>query len=211
MSGALAFFGAFNPPTLAHLDLALFALRATGRERVIFVPSKASYIQKEQGKDFAFSDADRLAMLRAAAEARPWMGVTDWEILSSSQPRTYITLCHLREEGDAPALLMGSDKLAELETGWRYVDKIAREFGIVCLARGKDDCEGMIRDSEYLRALAPFIRIVETPAGMRDISSTAVRQKLRQKGSAREIGRLVPAEILPFLNAWAEGQGGETQ
>lgn len=38
MSGALAFFGAFNPPTVAHLELARFALEQTGRERAIFVP-----------------------------------------------------------------------------------------------------------------------------------------------------------------------------
>ena len=35
--GALAFFGAFNPPTRAHLDLAELCAVATGRERVIFI------------------------------------------------------------------------------------------------------------------------------------------------------------------------------
>ena len=57
---ALAFFGAFNPPTVAHIQLAEFALRATGREKVIFVPSKAAYIKDEQGKDFAYTDGQVL-------------------------------------------------------------------------------------------------------------------------------------------------------
>ena len=43
------------------------AMEATGRKAVIFVPSKAAYIRQEQGKDFAFSNEERLAMLRAAA------------------------------------------------------------------------------------------------------------------------------------------------
>ena len=44
MKKNLAFFGAFNPPTLAHLDLAKFALDETGGEMAIFVPSKEAYI-----------------------------------------------------------------------------------------------------------------------------------------------------------------------
>ena len=95
MKRVLVFFGAFNPPTIAHIDLARFALEKTDREGVIFVPSKSVYIEGEQGKDFAYSDVRRLAMLRAAAMSRPWMRVTDWEICADTQPRTYDTLRHL--------------------------------------------------------------------------------------------------------------------
>ena len=77
MKKALAFFGAFNPPTTAHLELAHYALEQTGRESVVFVPSRSAYIREEQGKDYAYSDRARLAMLRAAREKRPWMAVTD--------------------------------------------------------------------------------------------------------------------------------------
>ena len=45
----LAFFGAFNPPTRAHLELAQFAMKKTGAEKVVFVPSKETYISGEQG------------------------------------------------------------------------------------------------------------------------------------------------------------------
>ena len=51
MKKALAFFGAFNPPTTAHLELARYALEQTGRESVVFVPSRSAYIREEQGKD----------------------------------------------------------------------------------------------------------------------------------------------------------------
>ena len=103
----LAFCGAFNPPTRAHLELSELALRETGREAVVFVPSKSRYIAEDQGKDYAFSDGQRLAMLRACAETRPWMRVWDGEIRAPRQPRTYETLCRLREEGVDPALLLG--------------------------------------------------------------------------------------------------------
>ena len=139
MKKALAFFGAFNPPTTAHIELAHYAMVQTGRETVVFVPSRSAYIREEQGKDYAYSDRARLAMLRAAREKRPWMAVTDYELTLDHQPRSYETLCRLKEEGYEAALLMGSDKLTELETGWKYVREIAEEFGIVCMERAGDD------------------------------------------------------------------------
>lgn len=199
MKHALAFFGAFNPPTQAHLNLAYLAMTKTGTEQVLFVPSKSVYIRDEQGKDFAYSDRQRLDMLLKAAENRPWMAVTDWEMRQERQPRTYTTLCHLREEGYAAKLLMGSDKLPELEYTWLHVHEIAREFGIVCLTRGKDECVRMIREDAFLQQLASFIRVVETPDETREISSTAVRRRIREiRRLQEELGKMVPVEILPL-------------
>lgn len=200
MERALAFFGAFNPPTVAHLSLAEFALRQTGRERVVFVPSQSAYIRDDQGKDFAYDNARRLSMLQAAAESRPWMRVTDWELRQEKQPRTYETLLHLREEGIQAALLLGSDKLPELEHGWQHVNGIAREFGIVCLTRGDDACRELLRDDPYLSSLAPFIQILDTPRTTRHVSSTAVRQRVAKlREIEEELSGLVPREILPLL------------
>jgi len=196
MREALAFFGAFNPPTTAHLELARYAMEQTGRDTVIFVPSRSAYIREEQGKDFAFSDRQRLKMLRVAAEGRPWMEVTDWEMRQDRQPRTYKTLCHLRAEGIHAALLMGSDKLKELEHGWQQVKEIAEEFGIVCLARGGDDCGEIIRGSAFLTALEKRICTVRTPEKMKGISSTKVRE-IVSRGERPE--GLVPPEILRLL------------
>ncbi len=196
----LAFFGAFNPPTVAHLELARQALEASGAEQVLFVPSKAVYIRGEQGKDFAYTDAERLAMLRKAAETRPWMAVTDREIRQVRQPRTYETLCALRKEGLAVKLLLGSDKLRELEKGWLHVQEIVEEFGIICLTRDGDACEEMIRQDPYLRTLAGGIRVIKTPEKTQSISSTEVRRRIREiRRIEKELEELVPPEILPLL------------
>lgn len=196
----LAFFGAFNPPTVAHLSLAQFALEKTGARQVIFVPSRAAYIREDQGKDFAYTDRQRLAMLNAAAESRPWMRVYDGEIRQENQPRTYVTLCDLREQGITASLLMGSDKLPELEKGWLHVKEIAEEFGIVVLSRGSDECGQMIREDPYLSGLAPYIRVLETPGETRNVSSTAVRQQVRQIRELRDkLAGMVPAEILDMV------------
>ena len=201
MKRVLAFFGAFNPPTVAHLDVARVAMEKTGREGVVYVPSKSVYIHDEQGKDFAYSDRQRLEMLRRAAASRPWMEVTDWEIRAEIQPRTYETLCHLRNEWHAPSLLVGSDKLPELEHGWKHVGEIAREFGFVCSGRGTDECEAMIRQDPYLSTLSDYIQVVESSDMLRGVSSTGVRRRLaRIRALKREVQALVPNEVLPLLD-----------
>ena len=196
MKKALAFFGAFNPPTTAHLELARYALEQTGRETAVFVPSRSAYIREEQGKDYAYSDRARLAMLRAAREKRPWMAVTDYELTLDHQPRSYETLCRLKEEGYDAALLMGSDKLTELETNWKYVREIAEEFGIVCMERAGDDCGEIIRGSAFLTELMPYITVLKTPEETKNISSTQVRE-LITRGETPE--GLLPGEILGLL------------
>ena len=204
MTEALAFFGAFNPPTLAHLNLARYAMEQAGKETVVFVPSKAVYIRDSQGKNYAFSDRQRLEMLRKAAETRPWMRVTDWELTRGRQPRSYETLCHLRDEGVRASLLMGSDKLPELEHGWRFVEEIAGEFGIVCMDRDGDDTERIIRESAFLSRLAGSILTLKTPEETKQVSSTRVRA-LAAEGRTEELAGLVPEEILPLPAPEKEG------
>ena len=200
MKRVLAFFGAFNPPTVAHVELARFAMEQTGREGVVFVPSKSVYIRGEQGKDFAYGERRRLEMLEAAAQTRPWMAVSDIEFAAETQPRTYDSLCRLRDAGYEPALLLGSDKLGELQTVWRHVEDIGRQFGFVCMTRGTDECRRLLREDAYLSTIARYIQILETPDEMRGVSSTAVRQKLSQiRALKREVAELVPEEILSML------------
>lgn len=193
---ALMFGGAFNPPTRAHIDLAEYALKQTGRDCVIFVPSKMTYIRDEQNKDYSFSDEERLRMLKSIASKRSWMIVEDWELRRQSQPRTYETLCYLKEKGYECALLFGSDKLTELETGWKHIPEIAAEFGIVCMSRSEDDCRSIISSSAYLRKLESCITIVETPAEYRRISSTEARKIfLAAREEINRLCQVLPAEL----------------
>lgn len=174
---ALAFGGAFNPPTRAHIECAHTAFVKTGAERVVFIPSKMSYVLSDQGKDSSFTDEQRLQMLDRIAFERAWMDVYPGEIEQKNQPRTYETLKRLLGEGyDEVKLLFGSDKLNELQTGWLHVDEICHEFGIVCMTRSKDDVREMIETDPYLKQFRDCITIVETPQLYHEISSTKARK-----------------------------------
>jgi nicotinic acid mononucleotide adenylyltransferase len=154
------------------------------------------YIREDQQKDFAFSDGERMEMLSRIAAANEWMEVSNYEILSAEQPRTYCTLCHLREMGIECSSLFGSDKLIELETVWKHVGDIAKEFGIYCMERYEDNCTEIIENDPYLKALAPYITVLETPDTYHHMSSTKVRQLYKQARSILdEISDMVPEEL----------------
>ena len=68
------------------------------------------------------------------------------------------------------------------------------------MTRGEDKCEQMIRKDPYLCTLAGGICVLETPKGMRGISSTEVRRRIREiHRIEKELEELVPPEIRPLL------------
>lgn len=193
MSKALFYGGAFNPVSLAHVELADYVRKELGFDKVIFVPTKDKYIRFDEGKDFVFSENKRLSLLQEVAKDRDWMVVSDYELTLNEQPRTYFSLKHFQEEYDIK-LLMGSDWLPKLQTGWRYVEEITHEFGIVVMTRSDDKLEETIESDSYLQSLRPYITCIQTPDEYRHISSTKIR-KLFHDSQFEEVNKLLPKEI----------------
>ncbi len=192
---ALVFGGAFNPPTRAHIELGRYAMQKCNAERVIYVPTKETYIEDSQKKDFAFSNEDRLHMLRMISIDTPWMGVSDFEIMAAEQPRTYLTLQHLSEDYDCQ-LLIGSDKLKELENGWLYVRQIAEQFGIAVISRGTDNAADIIANDSYLKEFSKYFTVIQAMPDYQDMSSSEVRKELisiQQK--IQKLHDMVPEEL----------------
>ncbi len=200
MKKVLAYCGAFNPPTNAHVNLAELALKETGREQVVFVPSKAEYIVDEQKKEYAYEDALRLNMLEDLALTRPWMHICRHDMEGETQPRTYETLCWLKEQGYDPALLIGSDVLESMEREWKNVDKIAQEFGIVCLTRSTLQLPDAYQDDAFLAPLLPHITFVHSPEEYLLKSSTGARCQYDQSIRYwKGLCDIVPPEVAAYL------------
>lgn len=198
MSRGLLFGGAFNPPTIAHLDGACLAMKEAGYDYVMFVPSKSQYIRFDQKKDMVYSDEKRLEMLRLCAKDREWMKVSDHEIRCSAQPRTYETLCALKRQGYECSLLFGSDKLQEFSTAWRYTEEIAQQFGIVCMSRNSLDTEQIIEQDPLLLKLRDHIQIVAIPQEYQSVSSSDVRRMIREN-NVDEIRRMIPSSLYEYV------------
>ena len=195
MTTALLFGGAFNPPTNAHIELADFARRKLGVEKVVFMPTKSVYVENEEGKDFCFSEQKRLEMLLDISKSRPWMEVSSYEIDSASQPRTYFTLKELKRKGYEVKLLIGSDWLKRLQTGWKYVKEICEEFGIVVLNREGDDLKKIIEADPYLSSLMPYLTLLQAPTAYQKTSSSKVRSGIMKGALESGYQKMIPSEL----------------
>lgn len=192
----LFFGGAFNPPTVAHVELANYVRKYLDYDKVVFVPSKDKYIKNEENKELIFTEGERYMMLRRISISRPWMDISDIEIRAEDQPRTYRSMCILRDRGYDLKLLIGSDWLNNLEHGWLYVKEICEEFGIVVMTRNNDDVKEMIEKSPFLKQFASYITIVQTPDRYRGVSSTKARTLLNQlREEVRELKGMLPDEL----------------
>jgi nicotinate-nucleotide adenylyltransferase len=203
---ALMFGGAFNPPTKAHIELGDLVRRALGYDRVIYVPTKSDYIENTQKKNFAFSNEERLSMLRDVSVMRPWMSVCDYELTASQQPRTYQTLQYLKKtyHCDELKLLMGTDKLEELDPMkgiWMFSEEICREFGIVVMERSRDDARRIIQRNAFLMKMNKCFTIVKTPDTYADISSTQVRKLFCEiQDDMAKLDDMMPRELNGLRN-----------
>lgn len=206
----IAFYGAFNPPTWAHVRIAQAVQGELSDVRhiaeIIFVPSQANYILKEQHKNLAFGSYDRAVMLMRLCRAfslRNYMRVSLVDIAADHQPRTYESLCALRNNGEDCSLLIGADQLRTFETGWKNPDKILEEFGLVCVSRGDINVREVIEKSPLLQAHIDNIAVVDVPEKINDISSTKIREILMRKtideDAMKELETLMPPMLIGYV------------
>lgn len=214
----IAFYGAFNPPTWAHVHIAQAVQRQlsnTGNVvEIVFVPSRADYILKEQHKNLAFESYDRAVMLMRLCGVMKNMHVSIIDIAADHQPRTYESLCMLRNRGDNCSLLIGADQLLTFETGWKNPDKILEEFGLVCVSRGDVNAHEIIEKSPLLQAHIDNIAVVDVPEKIKDISSTKIREILMQKTidekAMKELETLMPPMLIGYvMNSYERATKGE--
>ena len=172
--------GSFDPPHVAHVITASYVLAVGGFDRLIVVP----VYEHPFGKPLAPFD-ERLAMCRLAFAGLSAVEVSDIEASLGKPSYTERTLEALRERtpGASYRFVMGSDALAE--TGaWHAFDRVAELAPPFVVARVGHHRPGL------------------GPAVLPDVSSTRVRELLARRGdpgAARELGWLVPASILAYI------------
>ena len=179
--------GSFNPPTVAHAELARLAVEYAQRlpdvntARAAFVPSSGAYVGRKMAKHGnnapVFSEKARLEMLQALSKDLPIV-IDASEYGDDGKGHTYRTMCRVRDNhpGIDCAFLMGADKLRILPR-WRDVEKLLSEFTILVTSRSGDDPESMIAADPRLFKHRNAFRMVPPldPSGA-DASSTEARR-----------------------------------
>lgn len=199
MSSPLVLFGGtFDPVHRAHISCARAVSKALNGAMVELLPNAVPPHRDQPGT----SAADRLAMLELACAPHPELTVNDWELTQSGPSWTRLTLEHFRSRiGQRPlVLVIGADSLASLQH-WRDWQQFPSLCHLVVLPRpGANAPEQAVLDAFPEASVG---HLLSHPAGCRlmltrpslDVSATAIRQALSQKGTCPAVDAEVLAHI----------------
>lgn len=185
--------GSFNPPTLAHQRLLLGAVNELHADRGIFVPSSHTYVsikmRRAKRPKEVLRESVRLEMLNAMCEDDARLEVNDCEFHRTEKGYTYESMETIQEKYPDATLyfLAGGDKVSVISR-WHRIREFLERFQILIVKRDGDDPETALRENPFLSQHLDKFRIIPAPDGIGGISSTAVRDCLRNgTGGAEEM------------------------
>ena len=182
--------GTFNPVHFGHIRPILEAKHILTLDRVIWIPNARSPLKNGEG--LATAD-QRLAMLGAALAEYPDMETSDFEVSREGASYTIDTVSYFKEQHteDQLIFIIGEDSLETLGQ-WREIDRLLELIPFYVLGRpgSKTPEEGLDQ------ALLERVQRLETP--LFDISSTDIRQRVRERKSIKE---LVPTGVQTYIAA----------
>ena len=184
--------GSFNPPTMAHERLLGAAMNGVGADRGIFVPSNNAYVTKKMSKtDWpgeVLSEKTRSAMLEAICRADDRFEVDEGEYaFSGTSGNSLDTMKRIQEKyPDAETLyfIFGGDKLKAFAK-WPTFREFCENYKIIVFLREGTDPEYEIEHTKALLEFKEAFIILPSPAGIEAISSTAVRDAVRDGDDAK--------------------------
>ena len=183
--------GSFNPPTVAHQKLLLAAVEALKADKGIFVPSSHSYVsikmRRAKHPKEVLSEQVRLEMLQAMADDAPRLEVDDCEFYRTEKGYTYESMETVQQKYPDAQLffLAGGDKVSVISR-WHRIREFLDRFQILIVRRDGNDPEAELREHPFLSQYQDRFRIISAPDGLDGISSSAVREKLRDGVSGAE-------------------------
>jgi len=172
------FQGTFNPVHNAHIQVAEFAQKTIGCEKIVFIPA-FNPPHKETDNECAF---DRLNMVKLATEDYSNFEVSDIEYRRRGKSYTYLTICEIYERFTVDGkvkFLIGTDAFEKIES-WYETDKLKNLVDFVVFIR-ENNFER--RRFEKLRKNGYNFEFM--PLEFLDISSTEIRNRIKNDKSIK--------------------------
>ena len=168
--------GTFNPPHVGHIRAAKCAVDALGLDKLMLIPSCIS--PHKIIPEHSPSPAQRLEMVRLAAEDNEKIQVSDLELSRGGTSFTFETVAQIKDmypDSDL-ILFMGTDMFLSFRS-WREPMKILENAAIAVFYRGdKEEKEKIAEEKKILEGLGAKVFLVENPVTV--ISSTDLRRLL---------------------------------
>lgn len=167
--------GAFNPPTIAHYNLAKSVLKSINAKKLLFMPVGDRY-----NKEHLISSTHRTAMLELLCEDEDNMFVSYLEINSKINLNTIDTLnsLHDMDPNNDYYFLIGSDNLKNINK-WHSYQSLLTKYKVLVMSRDYDNIEDIIKANNLEVYKENIIELKNIERLF--VSSTKVREAIKNK------------------------------
>lgn len=165
------FGGSFNPPTIAHYQIAKHILTQLNCQHFFFLPVGDYYPKKG-----LISSVHRVAMLKLMCHELKRASVSTIEVEANHVLTTFETLTQLQMKfpQETLAFVIGADNLEDLPN-WVEYDKLIQNFKLIVFRRADINVDAIIK-TQFKAFQNQFI-ILDSFEKM-DVSSTKYRENL---------------------------------
>ncbi len=167
----VVFGGSFNPPTIAHYQIAKHILKQTDCEQFFFLPVGDQYPKKG-----LISSAHRVAMLNLVCEQLQHASVSTLEVEANHVLTSFETLSLMKKQYPTQeiAFVIGADNLEDLPN-WVQYEQLIKHFKLIVFRRDDIEVDHIIAN-QFEKYKNQFI--VLNSFGKMDVSSTQYRENL---------------------------------
>lgn len=173
------YFGSFNPVHTGHLIIAKHVLNTTDLKQVWLIVSPHNPLKKSAS---LLNEYHRLHLVKVAIEGETDLKASNIEFGLPKPSYTINTLIHLQEKYPLHefSVIMGSDSFCNIHN-WKNYETLTRDYQLYIYKRPGFDINQSITSN-----------IVPLDAPLLEISSTRIRELIKQKKSIRY---LVPDSV----------------
>lgn len=186
--------GTFNPIHMGHLVLAESAREAFLLDEILFIPSGIPYMKNQKE---VLEVSERVAMTSLAIEDNPHFALSTIEAENPDNSYTFETICKLKERHPNTDyyFIIGADSLFHIES-WKQPETIFDQTTIIAAVRDSLGLEACQNKAAKLKERYQA-NILLLPHRMIDISSTEIRERIREKKSIRY---MLPDKVIAYID-----------
>lgn len=166
------YFGSFNPIHIGHLIIANHVLSHCDVQQIWFVVSPHNPLKESAS---LLQEQHRLHLVRLATEDEPRFKASNIEFSLPRPSYTIDTMTHLQERFPKHefSIVMGSDSFSNISK-WKNYKELLKQYRILIYRRPGFEAD---------LSLSNKLELLQAP--LLDISSTYIRQLIREKKSIR--------------------------
>jgi len=195
--------GSFNPPTIAHIQLARIAKDRVNADYVLLVPTKISYMQKwkKYQKGDIMNDEIRVKALKSLEN--DWLKVDLCELNGLVSGSSIETLEYVKERYHTQNVFfaIGTDKLEEIPR-WHKSKELLNNNKFLVVQRNHDSVDMLLLSNPFLALHKDAFICCDTKYdSLQEISSTRVREKIKER-DYKNIKQMVPEGVYKVLEEY---------